>query len=337
MLRSFFSLSTKNKMYITNNLSCYKRKSNLSTSWKQGINTMSNFSSNSKTFSNSKEFLKISCKEISYSQSTQSSQSTNEQQRPKMIILKKTSEENPLNIDAPRLPKEITRKWEHFFKRNTKIPLDANRAVNNYPDKVYKYFFSDMKETFNEKQLLFALKNIFLHRDSNTIWSNLFYNLKNFFYKEKFYKSSKLNLIMLYEVGYLNSKEGSTVKLFFGFFEKISDAIRLQSNKLSIEEMVFVINTLLKYKFYDAYLINLLMERFSQNEFNDIVQNKNVYKIKYFGYEVKLAVALINIINKYIGHCNVNGLEINETNKSMIKQIFKNVRQIIFYYVFNIL
>ena len=249
----------------------------------------------------------------------------------KMIILKKSGENeyNQLNMEAPRLSKEITKKWEQFFKKNTKIPLDINRAVNNFPDKVYKHFFTDMRESFNEKQLLFAMKNIFLHRDSNTLWSNIYYNLKNFFYKDKFNKSSKINLIMLYEVAYLNSKEGGTAKLFSGFFEKVSDAIRLQSNKMHIEEMIFVLNSMMCYRFFDAYLVNLLFERFSYEDFNQIINNKKFYKIKYFGYQVRQAVQLINIVNNYVGYCNSVKRAIPQKNKELIEKILKTVNYLL--------
>ena len=304
--------SSINKSFSNSNLGILSR---------QNTNTFTNTNSNL----NSNYFFKIS-------QNATQTPTQNSQEQKKIIILKKSNlplEENPLNFEAPRLPKEITKNWEHFFKKNTKIPLDINRAVNNFPDRIYKYFFIDMKETFNEKQLLFAIKNIFLHRESNTPWWNVFNNLKSFFNKEKFNKASKLNLMMLYEVAYLNSKEGATNKLFYGFFEKITDAIRFQANKLPIEEMIFVLNSLLKYKFYDAYLINLLFERFKLNDFREIVKNRNNYRIKYFGYEVKLAVPLINIFNKYVENCLLHGLEISEENKITIEKTFKEVRLVI--------
>ena len=131
--------------------------------------------------------------------------------------------------------------------------------------------------------------------------------------------------MMLYEVAYLNSKEGGTTKLFFGFFEKVSDAIRLQSNKLPIAEMIFVLNAMMKYKFFDAYLINVLFDRFSIEDFNQIIRNKNVYKIKYFGYEVRLVVPLINIINQYVGYCNTVQRTIPQKNKEVIEKILKTV------------
>lgn len=353
MMRSF--LNVKNKILIKNFKSLNKFHKFFSDNKSNSKINSENFtevdSSNNKNFSNAGNSNRQNTNTNTNSNSNLNyffkiSQNTNQtpnqisQEQKKIIILKKSNlpiDENPLNFEAPRLPKEITKNWEHFFKKNTKIPLDVNRAVNNFPDRMYKYFFTDMKETFNEKQLLFAIKNIFLHRESNTQWWNVFNNLKSFFHKEKFNKSSKLNLMMLYEVAYLNSKEGATKKLFYGFFEKITDAIRFQANKLPIEEMIFVLNSLLKYKFYDAYLINLLFERFKLNDFKEIVKNKKYYGIKYFGYEVRLAVPLINIFNKYVEYSNLHGIEISEENKIVIEKTFKEVRLIIHIHIHNII
>lgn len=224
-------------------------------------------------------------------------------------------------MSHPVIKRENLKKWETFFTSQSRPLPDINRAINNSPDSVYKDYFNDLKGEFNEKQILFAIKNMYLQYDPTAA-------MRHFdLYKELFSRAtssgfdflSKTNLIMLMEVLHcLNLKENfvwtpSTLESYADSQLKINtvinrsiDGIRVLAPLFSKQEYLFILKVLLDKNVFDIYLVRRFFELHSPTQLENMLDELS-YKITYFNQEVKLNATLMYIIDQFISFETMTG------------------------------
>jgi hypothetical protein len=223
----------------------------------------------------------------------------------------------------------INRKWEQFFKRQGRVIPDINRSINNFPNVVYFDFIFDYKSTFNDKQLLFAIKNIFLHKNPY-IFSKTYELLKEiyvkFYHRKDFDLTNKSSILMLMEVLHLyhfdtidpKEKEINVRGKLIDILEKVIDPLRLFSSAMTDQELVFIMKVLFDRNYLDAYLMDRLIKRIMGSDF----ETKMSYKILYFQVEVDLKISVLKFFDKYIKFCKTSF----QNNENTIKyQEMKNI------------
>ena len=231
---------------------------------------------------------------------------------------------NDLSNKSERVPVTGGRKWEKLFRKNSKPFLDMNISVNNIPNSRYLDLFNDLKKEFNDDQFLFAIKNILLNISNISIAhgeinSSLFVKILN----QQMDISSKQNLLSIAEIYYLMPYQirYPTYSNHFSIFETIASSFKFFAFDFNIEESLLIQNALLlNHNFYDSYLIQVLFERFTPEDYDDIFSGRKTYKIKYFGNIVNLSKTVSLVFDPYIRYNkNTNG-KIPEANELIIEK-----------------
>jgi hypothetical protein len=250
----------------------------------------------------------------------------------KPIILKKFVSSSELDHDdfehdltnkSDKVPFSGGRKWEKFFRKNSKPFLDMNRAVNNTPNYRFLDFFNDLKKQLNDDQLLFATKNILINELSPNVTS---LEVNSILHHKITYQNmdtgSKQNLLGIAEIYYLMPflVRYPSYHSQLLIFDSIINSIKFFAYDFSVEEYLFILNVLLvHYNLYDSYLIQVLFERFNSKHFDEVFSEKKVYKIKYFGNPVNLSKNVLQVMDNYIKYTKSTKDKIPEKNLKIIE------------------
>jgi len=244
----------------------------------------------------------------------------------------------PLNMQKIE---DIKYKWQQFFITSTRVIPDINRAINNKPDPVYYEYIRDLLDEFNDKQLLFAMKNILLNEDLIKGYEML-YIFKDLFFRLKshgtFDLSSKVNIVMLYEVFFLfdlieykMKSEESSINLINGNIMQmifmIIDYQRFFFPEFKIEENLMILKAMIDKNVIDIYLIQKFLMLYSEIDIVNTLKDCT-YKLKYFNTEYNLNLSIFYILDNYVKVCKINfewqSLETTEF-RFLIKRIITEV------------
>ncbi len=240
----------------------------------------------------------------------------------------------PLNMHKME---DIKLKWQQFFISSQRVIPDINRCINNKPENVYYEYIKDLIDEFTDKQVLFALKNILLNEDI-TKGYELQFILRDLFYRLKSHGtydlSSKLNIIILYEVIFLfdlieyklknDDKSLNTISGFFlQMITMIIDYQRFFFHEFTIEENLMILKSMINNNIVDIYLIKKFLKQYSDLEIVDTLKGCT-YKIKYFNTEYNLNLSIFYILDNYVKICKINN-EFESINDHKFKFMVKRL------------
>jgi len=245
----------------------------------------------------------------------------------------------PLNMQKME---DIKFKWQQFFISSQRVIPDINRSINNKPDPIYYEYIKDLIDEFTDKQLLFALKNTLLHEDVMRgydmmfIFKDLFFRLKS---HGTFDLSSKLNVIMLYEIFFLfeliehkikneDNSINTISRLIMQMIYMTIDYQRFFFSENKIEENLMMLKAMHDKNVVDIYLIKKFLKQYSEIDIINTLKDCN-YKIKYFKTEYNLNLTIFYILENYVKICKINKEweSINDQKfKFLVKRLITEVR-----------
>lgn len=249
----------------------------------------------------------------------------------------------PLNMQKIE---DIKYKWQQFFISSTRVIPDINRSINNKPDSVYYEYIRDLLDEFTDKQLLFAIKNILLNEDLIKgyemlyIFRDLFFRLKS---HGTFDLSSKVNIVMLYEIFFLFDlieykikSEESSINLINGHIMQmifmIVDYQRFFFPEFKIEENLMILKAMMDKNVIDVYLIKKFLMQYSEIDIINTLKDC-IYKLKYFNTEYNLNLSIFYILDNYVKVCKINQ-EWQSLETTQFKFLIKRmITEVIFSYL----
>lgn len=232
---------------------------------------------------------------------------------------------------------DVKYKWQQFFVSSQRVIPDINRSINNIPDSVYYEYIRDLIDEFTDKQLLFAMKNVLLNADTIKTYDMLFI-FKDLFFRLKshgtFNLSSKLNVIMLYEVFFLfdlieyklryEDQSINTISgLILQMVHMVIDYHRFYFAEFSMQENLMILKAMMDKNVIDIYLVKKFLIQYSELDIVNSIKSC-IYKIKYFNTEYNLNLCFFYILDNFVKICRINK-EFESINDNSFKYLVKRM------------